>query len=152
MAAITCLHPYQNTRFIASELDAFRFDAEHRRGLSANTLSPYRCDLLAAGTLMTGAIDLITLAEIESYVAARNESSSTSNRHVASLRQFFRWVQRQGYHSDNPIDLVEAKRDGEKLPRPIKPAISKCSIRRLLLPHNLPIDLYDPARNQDAHG
>jgi integrase len=32
---------------------------------------------------------------------------------------------------------VEAKRDDEKLPRPIKPAISKCSIRRLLLPHNL---------------
>jgi hypothetical protein len=39
MAAITRLHPYQST--IASELDAFFFDAEHRRGLSANTLSSY---------------------------------------------------------------------------------------------------------------
>jgi integrase len=47
MAASTCLHPYQDTRTIASERDALLFDAEHRRGLSANTLSsaasqPYR--------------------------------------------------------------------------------------------------------------
>ena len=90
MAAITRLHPYQNTCTIASELDAFLFDAEHRRGLSANTLSSYRCDLLAAGTVITGAIDLITLADIGSYLAARNQSRSTSNRRVASLCPFFR--------------------------------------------------------------
>jgi integrase/recombinase XerD len=120
MAAFTCLHPYQNTRTIASERDVFLFDAEHCRGLSANTLSSYRCDLLAAGTLITGSIDLLTLADIESYLAARNKSPSTSNRRLASLRQFFRWVQRQGYRFDNPVDLVEAKRDDEKLPRPIK--------------------------------
>jgi hypothetical protein len=46
MAAITCLHPYQSTRFIAGELDAFRIDAEHR--LSATTRSFYRCALLNA--------------------------------------------------------------------------------------------------------
>ncbi|MFL5805003.1 MAG: hypothetical protein ACJ8CR_25080 [Roseiflexaceae bacterium] len=48
MAAITCLHPYQSTRFIVGELDAFLINAEHRRDLSATTLSSYRCDLLNA--------------------------------------------------------------------------------------------------------
>ena len=77
MAAITCLHPSQSTRTIASKLDAILCDAEHRRGLSADTRSSDRCDLLAAGTVITGAIDLITLAAIESYFfAARNESPS----------------------------------------------------------------------------
>ncbi len=120
MATITRLHPHQNIRTIASELDAFLVDAEERRGLSANTLASYRCDLLAAGTGITAPIDLITLADIETFLAERNESPSTSNRRVASLRQLFRWAQRQGYRADNPVDLVEAKRDVEKLPRPIK--------------------------------
>jgi len=120
MASSTRLHPQQSVRSIASELDAFLADAEDRRGLSVNTLSSYRCDLHAAGNSLTGSIELITLSDIESFLAARNESPSTSNRRVASLRQFFRWAQRQGYRTDNPIDLVEAKRNDEKLPRPIK--------------------------------
>lgn len=120
MATITRLHPQQNIRTIASELDAFLADADDRRGLSANTLSSYRCDLLAASAVLIDSINLITLADIESFLSARNESPSTSNRRVASLRQFFRWAQRQGYRTDNPVDLVEAKRGDEKLPRPIR--------------------------------
>ena len=46
MAAITCLHSYQSTRFIAGERDAFRMHAEHR--LSATTRPSCRCDLLNA--------------------------------------------------------------------------------------------------------
>jgi integrase/recombinase XerD len=122
MASLTRLYPQQNPRTITSELDAFLADAEDRRGLSANTITSYRCDLLAVGTVLTDSIDLVTLGDIESFLAARNESPSTSNRRVASLRQFFRWAQRQGYRTDNPVDLVEAKRDVEKLPRPIKRA------------------------------
>jgi integrase/recombinase XerD len=120
MASITRLQPHQHIRTIVSELDAFLADAEDRRGLSANTITSYRCDLLAVGTILKAQIDRITLADIESFLAGRNESPSTSNRRIASLRQFFRWAQRQGYRTDNPVDLVEAKRDYEKLPRPIK--------------------------------
>jgi site-specific recombinase XerD len=53
MAAITRLHARQNIHTIVSELDAFLSDAEDRRGLSANTLSSYRRDLLAAGNSLT---------------------------------------------------------------------------------------------------
>jgi integrase/recombinase XerD len=120
MTTTSRIHARQYTGTISSELDAFLADAEDRRGLSANTIASYRCDLLAVGTVLTGSINLITFGDIESFLAGRNESPSTSNRRVASLRQFFRWVQRQGYRADNPVDLVEAKRDSEKLPRPIK--------------------------------
>ena len=46
MAAFTCLHPYQDTRAIASQRDMLLFDAQHRRGLSANTRS-YRAAIAA---------------------------------------------------------------------------------------------------------
>jgi integrase/recombinase XerD len=69
------------------------------------------------------------LADVEAFLISRLESKATTNRRIASLRQFFRWAQRQGYRADNPVDLVEAKRDDEKLPRPIKrsdlPALDK---------------------------
>ena len=82
MAVFTCLHPYWNTYPIASKRDAFPFDTQHRRALSANTLSTYHCDLLAAGTAITRAIDPIALADIDSYAAARNQSHSSSTRRL----------------------------------------------------------------------
>ena len=120
MATITQLNPRQRPRTIANELDAFLTDAEDRRGLSHNTLTAYRCDLTAAASGLPQSIDAITLVEVESFLLSRRESKATYNRRIASLRQFFRWTQRMGYRPDNPVDLVEAKRDDEKLPRPIK--------------------------------
>lgn len=110
--------PQQRT--LASELDAFLDDAQDRRGLSRNTLAAYRSDLLAAAASLTMPLDTITLADVESFVLRRAEAKATTNRRIASLRQFFRWTQRQGYRSDNPVDLVEPIRDDEKLPRPIR--------------------------------
>jgi len=120
MAGISQIPPRQYIRTISSELEAFITDAENRRGLSANTVASYRSDLLTAGAALTASLDAITLADIEVFLVGRKEAKATSNRRVASLRQFFRWAQRQGYRVDNPVDLVEAKRDDEKLPRPIK--------------------------------
>jgi hypothetical protein len=89
MAAFTCLHPYQDTRAIASQRDMLLFDARHRRGLCANTRS-YPCNLLATGALITGALDLIALADIASSRAARGDCC-----HLTSL----------------PIDLFDPARD-----------------------------------------
>jgi integrase/recombinase XerD len=120
MTTITQLNRQSRTRTIESELDAFLEDAEDRRGLSRNTLIAYRCDLTAAATGLPQSIESITLANIESFLLSRRESKATYNRRIASLRQFFHWAQRMGYRTDNPVDLVEAKRDDEKLPRPIR--------------------------------
>jgi site-specific recombinase XerD len=129
MTAITHMTRAHRIGTIASELDAFLDDAEDRRGLRQNTLRAYRSDLLAAATILTAPLDTITLANIEAFLISRQEAKATTNRRIASLRQFFRWAQRQGYRPDNPVDLVETMRDDEKLPRPIKrgdlPALDK---------------------------
>jgi integrase/recombinase XerD len=120
MAVVTHMTCAQRIRTIVSELDAFLADAQDRRGLSQNTLTAYRSDLLTAATVLTASLDTITLADVEAFLIGRQESKATMNRRIASLRQFFRWTQRQGYRPDNPVDLVETMRDDEKLPRPIK--------------------------------
>jgi integrase/recombinase XerD len=107
-------------RTIASELDAFLDDAKDRRRLSQNTVTAYRSDLRAAAITLTAPLHTITLADIEAFLIRRPESPATTNRRIASLRQFFRWTQRQEYRADNPVDLVETIRSDEKLPRPIK--------------------------------
>jgi integrase/recombinase XerD len=101
-------------------LDAFLADAASRRGLSANTLRAYRYDLRAAGAALTRPISAITAPEIERFLAERpDEQPSTTNRRRASLSRFFRWAQRQGLRADNPVALVESKREEVSLPRPI---------------------------------
>ena len=116
-------------RTIASEVAAFLDDAEDRRHLSPNTLTAYRSDLHTAMLTLTAPLHTITLADIEAFLMSRTESPATTNRRIASLRQFFRWSQRQGYRSDNPVDLVETIRSDDGLPRPIKrddlPALDK---------------------------
>lgn len=120
MTFIARIDPTTRMRTIASELDAFLDDAEDRRRLSQNTLTAYRSDLRAAALGMTAPLNTITLTDIEAFLTRRQEAPATTNRRIASLRQFFRWTQRQGYRADNPVDLVETVRDDEKLPRPIK--------------------------------
>jgi len=121
--------PTPPIRTLASEVAAFLDDAEDRRHLSPNTLTAYRSDLHTAMVSLTAPIHTITLADIEAFLMSRTESPATTNRRIASLRQFFRWSQRQGYRPDNPVDLVETIRSDEYLPRPIKrgdlPALDK---------------------------
>jgi integrase/recombinase XerD len=112
--------PTTRIHTIASELDAFLDDARDRRRLSQNTLTGYQSDLRTAAITLTAPLHTITLADIEAFLTARQEAPATTNRRIASLRQFFRWSQRQGYRADNPVDLVETIRGDEHLPRPIK--------------------------------
>ncbi len=105
---------------LASELDSFLADARHRRGLSENTITSYRCDLLAAATALPAPLDIIGTADIETFLVSREEKPGTTNRRIASLRRFFHWAMRQGYCDRNPVDLIETKREDEHLPRPIR--------------------------------
>lgn len=107
---------------IASELDAFLADAEHRRGLSKNTVSSYRCDLIAAACAITTELVHVTTTEIEVFLMTREEKPRTTNRRIASLRRFFHWAIRAGYCARNPVELVEAKRSDVLLPKPIRSA------------------------------
>ncbi len=107
---------------VASEIDAFLADLRHRRGVSENTIDAYRYDLTTAAQTLTGPLDAITTAQIESFLSGRDEKTSTNNRRIASLRRFFTWAMRQGLCGANPVADVEAKRDETRLPRPIESA------------------------------
>lgn len=111
-----------NNQTISTELGAFLADAQHRRGLSENTITSYRCDLSTAASTITTELSNVTTTEIESFLMARDEKPSTTNRRIASLRRFFLWATRQGYCERNPVDLVEKKRSDVLLPRPIRSA------------------------------
>lgn len=120
MASVSRLHLSRAVHTIVSELEAFLADAQERRGLSANTIRSYRCDLRAAGTVLTAPLDDITMAAVETFLVARHEMPGTTNRRIASLGRFFVWAMRQGYCGTNPIALIETKREDAHLPRPIR--------------------------------
>jgi integrase/recombinase XerD len=107
---------------IAEALPDFLADAG-RRGLRANTIRAYRADLTAAAATLTDPIAVITADQIDACLAARSdERPSTTNRRRASLGRFFRWAQRHGLCSANPVALVDARREDVGLPRPIPQA------------------------------
>jgi integrase/recombinase XerD len=105
---------------IADELQAFLAYCRNRRGLSANTVTAYRKDLIAAGAALCAPLDKISIADIEANLVSRNEKPGTTNRRIVSLRRFFRWCIRQGYCDRNPLEVIEAKQDDEHLPRSIQ--------------------------------
>ncbi len=114
------LRPAPLTAPIRAEIDAFLADLRHRRGVSENTIDAYRSDLTTAAQVLTRPLDGITTAQIETFLASRDEKTSTNNRRIASLRRFFTWAVRQGLCATNPVVDVEAKRDETRLPRPIE--------------------------------
>jgi integrase/recombinase XerD len=120
MGVINRLPPPARQHTLRSELDGFLADARDRRGLSENTITSYRCDLLAAAAALRLPLHTISASDIEAFLVSRKEKPGTTNRRIASLRRFFHWAMRQGYCDRNPVDLIEAKREDAQLPRPIR--------------------------------
>jgi integrase/recombinase XerD len=120
MAVVSRLYLGKSAHTIGSDIEQFLADAQERRGLSSNTIRSYRCDLRAAAASLTAPLDDITTTDIETFLVGRREMPGTTNRRIASLGRFFVWAMRQGYCASNPVELVEAKREDEHLPRPIR--------------------------------
>jgi integrase/recombinase XerD len=119
MATITRLHP-QSAATLASELESFLAELRDRRGLATNTIVSYRYDLRTAAQVLVAPLDAITTAQIDAFLAGRNEQPSTTNRRIASLNRFFTWALKHGLCERNPVALVETTQDEARLPRPIR--------------------------------
>lgn len=91
MAASTCPHPYPNTCTVASERNAFLFDAEHRCGLSANICFSYRCELLAAGTVTIGLVEAKRDAE-KLPRAIKRSALKVLDKAIAAISQLYRLI------------------------------------------------------------
>lgn len=96
------------------------------RNASPYTVKSYREDLTALADYLTelgGGITPspgnVTVLDLRGYVAALNESGyakSSIARHLASLRSFFRFGQREGWTKTNPAKPLRNPRRGRTLP------------------------------------
>ncbi len=82
------------------------------------------------GTL-TGVVTKASPDLVRSYLehlAGQHYSPATTARKIATLRSFFRWADKAGYVSGNPMTQIRTPRQGRKLPK----AITVDQIERLL--------------------
>ena len=123
------------------------------RNASPYTVKSYREDLTALGDYLTevygGRAPVagdVTVSDLRGYVAALTESGyakTTIARHLASLRSFFRFGQREGWTKTNPAKPLRNPRKGRSLPH----FLSTDELGRLLNspPLDVPMGLRDRA-------
>jgi integrase/recombinase XerD len=128
MAVATAAPPAQpavDPRFEGLVLDFLSF-LELERGLSRNTLSAYRTDLLQYGGFLAGH-DLDALAarpaDIGDFLADLATgngrpacSAATVHRKTACLRSFYKYLRRDELIGDDPTAALSAPRRAKKLP------------------------------------
>jgi integrase/recombinase XerD len=104
------------------------------RGLSRNTLSAYRQDLLALAAWLAGrhsSLLAVGREELHRYLAHLHGSGAkvrTQARWLSSARGFYRHMVRQGRLQEDPSALIEAP----KLGRPLPGTLSEEEVERLL--------------------
>ncbi|MGD0383411.1 MAG: tyrosine recombinase XerC [Thermoguttaceae bacterium] len=123
------------------------------RNASPYTLKSYREDLIALADYLAEASGAktplpgdIAVLDLRGFVAAMHEAGyakTTIARHLASLRSFFRFGQREGWTKSNPAKPLRNPRKGRSLPH----FLSAEDIGRLLEspPANDPMGLRDRA-------
>jgi integrase/recombinase XerD len=114
-----------SARFEALVLD-FLAHLEFERGLSRNTLTAYRTDLLQFGVFLAErgveATDVAGpeltdfLAELATDNGQPACASATVNRKAACLRSFYRHLRREEIVTDDPTAALATPRRGRKLP------------------------------------
>lgn len=117
--------PGQNQRLRVSEA----CEAFLERDLSANTRKSFGSDLKRF-TKVFGRRQVHTIrqAEIQDYLAGLKGRAGgpakpeTCNRHLGTLHNLFAWLCRQGELESNPVQNVERRRVGHRLPRPMSPS------------------------------
>ena len=107
-----------------------RWLCDERRA-SKHTVSSYQIDLTAFLIFMAeykshvpslDTLSVLSLTDFRAwlaYMARENHQASSRARALASVRNFFRWLDRTGRLHNPAIDLVRAPKTGRRLPRPV---------------------------------
>ena len=117
------------------------------RGLSPNTLSAYRADLVALSRFLARTevqIETASRADVLGFVAWRAESGAqprSTARQLSSFRRFYRYMTREGLRRDDPTTQIAMPKIGRSLPR----SLSEEEVESLL---NAPVVL-DPLGSRD---
>ncbi|TVS11419.1 MAG: site-specific tyrosine recombinase XerD [Wenzhouxiangella sp.] len=112
-------------------IDPFLDAIWSERGLAAASLDAYRRDLANLVRSLDESMDMPTRADLLQHFSSRiknGASVASVTRQVACLRQFFAWVQRQGYLQDNPMLDLHSPARMHRLPN----LLSEREVRDLL--------------------
>jgi integrase/recombinase XerD len=95
------------------------------KGLSENTLSAYRSDLLKFAEFLQSQEDLTHISEVGSeqinyYLASRYDSGlseRSTSRFLSSLRSFMNYLLQQNIREDDPVSLLQNPKLRQTLPK-----------------------------------
>ncbi|MFT8244177.1 tyrosine recombinase [Roseomonas sp. BN140053] len=111
-----------------ARIEAFLEMLAAERGAARNTLSAYETDLEdAAAHLRRRGETLVSATEggLRGYLASLGDAGlapRTVARRLSALRQFFRFLAREGVRPDDPTELLDAPRLPKTLPRALREA------------------------------
>lgn len=115
-------------------VEAFLEMLAAERGAARNTLAAYSLDLTDFAAFAAGRGQGIAAADadcLRSYMAglqAQGLSARTASRRLSALRQFHRFLLREGVRADDPTGLLDTPR----LPRPLPKYLSEADVDALL--------------------
>lgn len=103
---------------------------EIERGLSKNTVDGYYRDLVAFFEYVKKTYKKIEKKDITNYIMyiSKDKNSKTVNRHIVSIRNYFKYLSRNGLISDNPCDDIV----GLKMPKTVPHVLNEDEINKLL--------------------
>lgn len=104
-----------------------RFEAHLReeRNASEHTLRAYASDLAdfdrflrewAGGPVTPEEVNALAVRAYLGHMHRRRVDASTVNRHLSSLRTFFRFLRREGLAAENPAEGIPSPKQSRKLP------------------------------------
>jgi len=114
---------------VTRELESFLEMMSAERGAAPNTLAAYRADLENALDFLGEGAAHAGPAELRGWLATQAAfSARTQARRLSSLRQFYRFVAREGLRADDPTELL----DSPKAPASLPKALSEAQLEQLL--------------------
>ncbi|MEW6188709.1 MAG: site-specific tyrosine recombinase/integron integrase [Actinomycetota bacterium] len=96
------------------------------RNMSPHTLRAYMRDIkqflnyLQRASKMWNSVDHIILRRYLAYLHTLNYNRTTIARKLASIRSFFKYLQREGYLNTNPAALLSSPKLEKKLPKVLR--------------------------------
>ncbi|UTW55715.1 site-specific tyrosine recombinase XerD [Kordiimonas sp. SCSIO 12610] len=105
------------------QIDLFLEMLAAEKGHSENSQAAYRRDLSGFSDFLPTSLEMASTDDIQAYIQLLNQEglkSSTIARKTSSLKQFYLFLFRDGFRSDNPAAKIETPRTEKRLPRFLK--------------------------------
>lgn len=110
-------------------------------GLSTNTVSSYKYDLLNFSNFLKKDFNTICDEDISSYISSLNVAEKSLNRKIATLRKFFHFLK-----TEKIIDLVPVIPKSIKIPKTLPKFLSPGNIEEILNAANQLKNLFEQNR------